>query len=611
MNQWDHDTIAVVDNGGQFAHLIAMRIRDSLNVKTIIIDPSSDVNEVLGVKGLVLSGGPDSIHEDGALRINPDIIDLDVPILGLCYGLHQIAVHYGGTVSRSESKEYGCASLRHKNDPIMAGIPQDDRVWMSHGDRVTHLPEGFTVIGSTANCPVSAMSDTRRKRWGFQFHPEVEDTVHGMDMLRNFVVNICGASRDWSAKDIVDELVGNIIEAVGSRKVLTLVSGGVDSNVVAALVNKALGQDRTSNIHVDTGLMRKDESRLVARALTSQGLENLKVVDAQEEYLDALEGVVDPEEKRKIIGRLFVDMVNREAGFAGGSEWVLAQGTLYPDTIESGGTANADVIKTHHNRVDVIMEMIQQGRVIEPVKELYKVEVRELGRLLGLPEELVMRHPFPGPGLGIRALCQDEEVIERTMKGLQGIQADVERWIATDRAAKGRLEPIVLPVRSVGVKGDARSYEHPVAIWRTDGMDWKGVKDIATRLLNEVREVNRCIVMLHPMSPRRPVPIPRTLTRKRLDLLREADHIVMEGLKRNGLYDSVWQCPTVLVPISFGSGEMIVIRPVWSNRAMTAEVAELPEVFYSQVLKELMALNGAESVAVDVTSKPPGTIEWE
>jgi GMP synthase (glutamine-hydrolysing) len=608
----EHDTIAVVDNGGQFAHLIAAKVRDELHVKTIIIDPSTDANEVLGVKGLILSGGPDSIHEEGAVRINPDLLDLDVPILGLCYGLHQIAVHYGGKVHRSEKREYGFAKLRLRHhDEIFKDVPQDDRVWMSHGDTVTDMPKRFSVIGSTENCPISAIADDERRRWGFQFHPEVEDTLHGKEMFSNFVLRICRAEPNWMPDDIITGIISDIQETVGDRKVLTLVSGGVDSTVVATLINRALPPEQTYYIHVDTGLMRKDESAMVQKALHEQGLENLKVVNAQEMYMDALEGIVDPEEKRKIIGKLFIDIVDREAKSAWGGEWMLAQGTLYPDTIESGGTKHADVIKTHHNRVDVIMDMIREGRVIEPLKELYKAEVRQIGDLLGLPKDLVHRHPFPGPGLGIRALCQNEEVIWSVLPNMDPIQRAVVKYIENDRFASGKVTPLVLPVRSVGVKGDTRSYEHPVALWCGDDLEWSDLKLFATRLVNGVRGINRCIVILAPDSFRSPVPVPRSITNKRIDILREADNIVMDGLRRHGLYDSVWQCPTVLVPVSFGSGEMVVIRPVWSNRAMTAEVSELPDEFYADIMGPILALQGIESIAVDVTSKPPGTIEWE
>ncbi len=606
-----HDTIAIVDNGGQFAHLIATKVRDRVNVKTIILDPQTDVSEFEGIKGIILSGGPDSIHQEGSVQLNESILDLEIPVLGLCYGMHEIAMKYGGKVEGSDFKEYGFASLHIENDRIFKEVPQDDRVWMSHGDKVTMLPEGFRTIGVTDNCPVAAFSDPIRKRWGFQFHPEVEDTVHGVEMLRSFVVEICGAVPDWTTEANLDEIIEGIKKQTGERHVLCLVSGGVDSTVVAALLSKALPPERTRYIHVDTGLMRKDESGKVMEALQAQGLAGLKVIDASGRYLSALEGKTDPEEKRKIIGRLFIDLINEEAAEASSGDWVLAQGTLYPDTIESGGTRNADVIKTHHNRVDVIMQMIADGRVIEPVKELYKAEVRQVGEKLGLPRELVHRHPFPGPGLGIRALCQDTGVIRRNMEEVEGIQRDVDRGIMDDPWGKHHVRGLVLPVRSVGVKGDARSYEHPVALWMEGIVPWKDVKLFSTRLVNKTKGINRCILVLSPGKMTSPRPVEGYITGERMDRLREADAIVMEGLRAHGLYDSIWQCPTVLVPVGFGDGEMVVIRPVWSQRAMTAEVSELPDAFYNEIVPELLSLEGIDSVAVDVTSKPPGTIEWE
>ncbi|MGA1866834.1 MAG: glutamine-hydrolyzing GMP synthase [Thermoplasmatota archaeon] len=606
-----HDTIAVVDNGGQFAHLIATKVRDHVRVKTVIVDPHADISEFDGVKGIILSGGPDSIHEEGAIQLNPEILDLDVPVLGLCYGMHEIVMRYGGKVGRSEFKEYGFASLHLEDDPIFKDVPQGDRVWMSHGDKTTLLPEGFRTIGTTENCPIAACADEQRKRWGFQFHPEVEDTIHGDVMLRNFVVDICGALQDWTAERNVEEILSDIKKEVGGRKVLCLVSGGVDSTVVASLLSKALPHDRCRFIHVDTGLMRKDESTKVMEALGKQGLTDLKIVDASERYLAALSGKADPEEKRKIIGRLFIDIMNEEAGEASSSDWVLAQGTLYPDTIESGGTKNADIIKTHHNRVDVIMRMIEEGRVIEPVKELYKAEVREVGRRLGLPKELVQRHPFPGPGLGIRALCQDQDVMLKDLGESAEVQPGVEKGIREDTWGRENVRGSVLPVRSVGVKGDARSYEHPVALWVEGPVPWKELKLFSTRLINRVQGINRCVLVIAPRSLGTPIPVERYITRERMDLLREVDSMVMGGLRDHGLYDSIWQCPTVLVPVGYSGGEMVVIRPVWSERAMTAEVSELPEAFFDDIVPRLLGIRGIDAIAVDITSKPPGTIEWE
>ncbi len=606
-----HDTIAVVDNGGQFAHLIATRVRDKVRVKTVILDPQADLSEFNDVKGIILSGGPDSIHEENSVQIDPRILDLKIPVLGLCYGMHEIALNYAGTVGRSDFKEYGFASLELSDDPIFKDVPQGDRVWMSHGDKVTALPNGFQTIGVTDNCPIAAFADPIRKRWGFQFHPEVVDTVHGMEMLRNFVVDICSAKQDWTAETNLEEILRGIKEEVGNRKVLCLVSGGVDSTVVAALLSKVLLQDQCKFIHVDTGLMRKNESDKVMKALKDHGLKDLKVIDATERYLSELEGKVEPEEKRKIIGKLFIDIINDEAGDAASADWVLAQGTLYPDTIESGGTKNADVIKTHHNRVDLIMQMISEGRVIEPVKDLYKAEVREVGERLGLPKELVHRHPFPGPGLGIRALCQDAELTRENIKESSIVQGKVDDGILQDPWGVDNVSGLVLPVRSVGVKGDARSYEHPVALWMEGEIPWGEIKLFSTRLVNKTPGINRCVLILEPSVIRAPIPVERYITAERMDLLREADAIVMEGLRKYGLYDSIWQCPTVLVPVGYADGEMVVIRPVWSKRAMTAEVSELPKELFDDIVPKLLSLDGIDSIAVDVTSKQPGTIEWE
>ncbi len=501
------DTIAVIDNGGQFAHLIATKIRDRVKVKTVIMDPSTLPTDLEGMKGIILSGGPDSIHEEGSVRIEPGILELDIPILGLCYGMHQIAIHYGGIVQGSDLKEYGFASLKTVDDPVFDGIEQDDRIWMSHGDKVTEIPPGFRTIGATENCPIAAFSDPLRKRWGFQFHPEVEDTIHGIEMLDNFVTKICKATPDWTTRSNLEGIIKGIQDEASDRKVLCLVSGGVDSTVVAALLNRALPDEKLMFVHIDTGLMRENESKKVERALREQGLKDFKVVDASERYLKELSGKVDPEEKRKMIGRLFIDIINDEAAFTRDEDWVLAQGTLYPDTIESGGTKNADVIKTHHNRVDVIMEMISEGRVIEPVKDLYKAEVREVGEMLGLPKELVHRHPFPGPGLGIRALCQNCDLIQDNLSAVVDVQPLVDKAIEADEWSRGKVKGMVLPVLSVGVKGDARSYEHPVALWlKRENLNWKELKLFSTRLVNRVRGINRCILMLDPLDPEKPFP---------------------------------------------------------------------------------------------------------
>jgi GMP synthase (glutamine-hydrolysing) len=391
---------------------------------------------------------------------------------------------------------------------------------------------------------------------------------------------------------------------VADGSVFLLASGGVDSTVAATLLARALGPERLELLHVDNGLMRKDESAAVIEFFAGLGLgSNLHFVDASDRFLDALDGIVEPEAKRRAIGNSFVEVFEDEARRLGVEGHLLGQGTIYPDTIETGGTRRADTIKTHHNRVPVIEEMLAAGRVVEPLAELYKVEVRELGEKLGIPHELVWRHPFPGPGLGVRLLCSDGT---GSVEGLD----DIAPLVAEEGRRFG-LDAEVLPIRSVGVKADLRAYEHPVLL--TGDAAWETLLRAASVLTAEVPGINRCIWNLQPTPPATVVPLAATTTIERLDLLREADHIVMEGLRRHGLYDEIWQCPTVLLPLDLAGdgGELVVVRPIRSKRAMTATPVELPAALLEEFRRDVLGLEGVSGLALDITSKPPGTIEWE
>ncbi|MCA9730264.1 MAG: glutamine-hydrolyzing GMP synthase, partial [Candidatus Eisenbacteria bacterium] len=497
------------------------------------------------------------------------------------------------------------------DSPIFAGLSREETVWMSHGDTVTELPEGFVEIGySTGGSDrahdhrFAAIASDSRKQYGLQFHPEVDDTPGGLTMLRNFVIGICGARADWHVGDQVEERCRMIREEVGDRNVLLLASGGVDSTVAALLFQRALGSDRLRLLHIDNGLMRKNESAGVEAKLTELGLgPSLKVVDATDDFLGALEGLTDPEEKRAAIGNTFIAVFEREARKLDLEHALLGQGTIYPDTIETGGTKRADLIKTHHNRVPLVQQMIAQGRVSEPLADLYKVEVRELGRALGLDPASIDRHPFPGPGLGIRVACARAG---EDWNGAQ-IQADVDAALAGTG-----LTGLPLPVRSVGVKADLRSYEHPVLLFGPDP-GWSQLTEIAISLAKKVQGINRCLFELTGRAPREARPFPATVTRERLALLRELDAIVMTTLERHGLMKIVWQCPTVLTPVSLdGNGrELVVVRPVLSERAMTARPAELPEECRTEIVEAISTFDPVSGVAIDVTTKPPATIEWE
>jgi len=482
-------------------------------------------------------------------------------------------------------------------------------VWMSHVDSVTSVgpdfrEEGFTTLGSGEPHRFAAIGSETLRRWGVQFHPEVDDTVHGHEMIANFVLSVCGCRPSWTMERYIEERMAEERRRIGDRSVFLLVSGGVDSTVAARLLGEAIGADRLHLLHIDNGLMRKDESRGVIDTFATFGLDrNLHFVDASETFLTALAGIVEPERKRTIIGNTFVEVFEREARALGIEQHLLGQGTIYPDTIETGGTKRADTIKTHHNRVPVIEEMIAQGRVVEPLADLYKVEVRELGEKLGLPHALVWRHPFPGPGLGVRLLCSTGDA---DLTGVEQAGPAVE--------AVGRqfgLDARLLPIRSVGVKADLRSYEHPVLV--SGHAPFETLLECAATVFRSVAGVNRCIWNLGPAITTAARPLAATVTRERLDLLREADAIVMTGLERHGLYESIWQCPTVLVPMEVdGRGqEFVIVRPIHSERAMTAIPAALPPALLDDLRAQILALSGVSGLALDITTKPPGTIEWE
>ena len=604
-----HHKIAVVDFGGQYAHLIATKVR-RLGVLAEIRQPEDPPAAFAGYRGLILSGSPSLSSHGEDSDYTREIYDLDVPILGFCFGHQEIAKQYGGEVVHG-GREWGRAELEiARPHPLFAGLGAVEPVWMSHFDSVTGVGPGFEELGHTrltANQPehrYAAIGSDALRRYGFQFHPEVDDTPRGGEMIANFVLGICGCTPSWNMERYVEDEVARLRAEVGGRSVFLLASGGVDSTVAAKLLALALGPERLRLLHIDNGLMRKDESREVLALLDALGLgARVEFVDASAEFLAALAGVVEPERKRRAIGDTFVALFEREARRLGIEEHLLAQGTIYPDTIETGGTVRSDTIKTHHNRVPVIAEMIAAGRVVEPLAELYKVEVRELGERLGLPRELVWRHPFPGPGLGVRLLCS-------TGAEERSHFAELEPALAALAARRG-LAARALPIRSVGVKADLRSYEHPVMLFGE--APWEALLTAAGAIYKEVPHVNRCLAWLGEGRPERFAPLAATVTRERLELLREADARVMEGLRRHGLYDAIWQCPTVAVPLAVdGRGrELVIVRPVRSERAMTATPGELPAALVAELREAILALPGVSGLALDLTTKPPGTIEWE
>jgi len=516
--------VLVVDFGAQYAQLIARRVREA-NVYSEIVPHTITAEEIAAKNpaGIVLSGGPSSVYEPGSPALDPGILELGIPVLGICYGFQVMATQLGGEVANTGLREYGATAVRLTGDggSLLGGQPVDQTTWMSHGDSVSKAPEGFTVLASSDSTPVAAFASDERRLYGVQWHPEVKHSEFGQRVLENFLHTAAGIPADWNSANVIDEQVARIQKQVGSARVICGLSGGVDSAVAAAIVHKAVG-DQLVCIFVDHGLLRQDERRQVEEDYVASTGVRLVTVDAVDQFLNALEGVTDPEAKRKIIGREFIrsfeqaaaDLV-AEAASDGEPIKFLVQGTLYPDVVESGGGTGTANIKSHHN-VGGLPEDLQFD-LVEPLRTLFKDEVRAIGRELGLPEVIVGRQPFPGPGLGIR-------------------------------------------------------------------------------IVGEV-------------------------TRERLDLLRQADAIARAELTAAGLDNEIWQCPVVLLADvrSVGVqgdgrtyGHPIVLRPVSSEDAMTADWTRLPYDVLARISNRITnEVAGVNRVVLDVTSKPPGTIEWE
>ncbi|MBI2415862.1 MAG: glutamine-hydrolyzing GMP synthase [Candidatus Kerfeldbacteria bacterium] len=605
-----HHYIAVIDFGSQFAHLIARRIRQH-GVLAKIFTPDMAASSYADAKGIILSGGPKSTIGADAVPYDPGLFTLGLPMLGLCYGHQLIAKHFGGTVAKGKTKEYGQADIQvHTTDPLFVGLGTTERVWMSHWDVVTKLPNDFQLLASTPDCPIAAMANPRQRIWSFQFHVEVNHTPHGMKLLENFLFTICRVRRDWKIQTIERELIKDIRTVAGKyKKVFLLLSGGVDSTVAFALLEKVLGKKRVYGLHVDSGFMRLRESAKVIGALKRAGFSNLHVVDASARFFRAVQGIVDPEIKRQKIGELFVEIANEEMGKLPLADYLLGQGTIYPDTIESGGTQHADKIKTHHNQIDLIKLMTLQGKIIEPLRSLYKDEVRLIGRRLGLAPSLLNRHPFPGPGLAIRTLCSTGD---STIDQANIINQQLQRIITQQHL---KVSAKVLPMRSVGVQGDERSYKHPVAI--IGKATWQQLNALSIRITNEIFSVNRVLWLVQSGRSLSQVLSPAVmqeayLTNDRINLLRVADDSVHQVIKHDKLMDDIWQFPVVLVPYASQSGhESVVLRPIQSQEAMTVNFYRMPYPSLSRIVRQLKTLVYVEHIFYDITNKPPATIEWE
>jgi GMP synthase (glutamine-hydrolysing) len=546
------------------------------------------LQKVAHARGIIISGGPHSVYDASSPVIERSLLMAGIPVLGICYGQQLISQLLGGAVRKGDKGEFGLAILDLLGDndsQLLNGVRDRQQIWMSHRDVVTAPPAGFRILATTSTCETAAIEDAARRLYGVQFHPEVVHTTQGVRILENFVFGICGCEKDWNPGQRSALVEDQIRRTVGDRNVFFFVSGGVDSTVAFTLCLQALGPARVQGVYVDTGLMRQGETEFVERTFAQLGAGVVDIARCEAEFLEPLELVREPELKRHVIGEQFVRVQERiieSRGLLDG-HWILGQGTIYPDTIESGGTSQSATIKTHHNRVPGIQKLMESGRIVEPLADFYKDEVRVIGHQLGLPAELLNRHPFPGPGLAIRCLCSEvEEPVTRVPEG----------WL--------------IPVRSVGVQGDSRSYAPVLAIESLR-------QDEATELVNRTAGVNRVIARV---STREAFEHQRvftsSITHGRVELLRRADAIVRELCHESGFDAKVWQFPVILIPLGAGeSRDSVVLRPIQSVDGMTADSVAMPDGLLHEMCARLMAIPEIAGVYYDLTHKPPGTIEWE
>jgi GMP synthase (glutamine-hydrolysing) len=616
------EQLLILDAGAQYGKVIDRRVRE-LGVETHILPLSTPIEDIRGKYGaIIISGGPQSVDGENAPQYDPEILNLGVPVLGICYGMHLLNHAAGGTVERKTTREDGQHTITVDTDSkLFTGLKKQQRVLLTHGDSIDTLADGF-VESARSDGIVSAIEHPEKQWYGVQFHPEVDLTDNGNAIFSNFLFNIAGFSGTYTMENRIDKAIRYIQDEVGDKEVLALVSGGVDSTVLAALLYKALGKDKVHAIHVDNGLMRLNESAKVKKALEAIGVD-LHVIDASEKFYNGkttrngaeigpLNKTTSPEDKRFIIGDTFMRVSEAAIKSLGLPENTYrAQGTLRPDLIESASilaSGDADAIKTHHNDTPLVRAQRALGRILEPLKDYHKDEVRKLGQMLGLPEELTMRQPFPGPGLGVRIICADKPYI--------GPDFDVINEQLQQFSTNG-ISATLIPIQTVGVQGDGRTYSYLAGL--SGKQDWKKLFEIAHEIPKQIHGVNRIAYIFGEtiQGPIRNI-TPTHLTPNVISQLQHADDIVNEVLIEYDLLRKLSQVPVVLFPANFGSmgDRSIAIRTFMTNDFMTGRPA-VPEIdipikaLHEMVTKICWSVQGISRVVYDLTSKPPGTTEWE